>query len=117
MGSSFRGLNVVLFHKAASVERIILAEGTKTSFSSGHNTDDGWEVEYTVIEEVPAASDKTASRDGAPAEWPDIAHAATLHIDLDSVYVHIIEVVMFKSSPNKVHRHRWQKRDLDDSPF
>lgn len=118
------GLNVVLFHKAASVERIILPAGTTTSFSSGHDSDDGWETEYTVYEEVPSAPDKalfraedTISCPDPHGDWADRSYNPALRIDLESIYVHVIEAVTFKSSLDKVLRHRWEKRDPDDPAF
>jgi hypothetical protein len=42
--------NVVLFHKAARVEEINLPKGTDVSARLGQMYEEGWEVEYTVIE-------------------------------------------------------------------
>jgi hypothetical protein len=116
------GLNVVLFHKAAGVERIVLPAGTKTSFNDGHNSDEGWETEYTVYEEVPSQpNENTVHQEDAGwpdplGEWEDGSYNPTLRIDPEFIYVHAIEAVTFKSARDKVYRHRWTK-DPDDSPF
>lgn len=52
-------LNVVLLHKAALVEDIRLPAGTTTRVSFGHSTEDGWEEDYTVYEEVQSTDQKT----------------------------------------------------------
>ena len=108
---SGRSLNFVLFHKASRVKALEFPKGTDLSASLGHNTEDGWEVDYTVIEEVPpGASEKSEKGKSASTSKllvdlmnPDYGYAAdsrdpTLEIDLDSVGVHIVESVDFKST-------------------
>jgi RES domain len=115
------GLNVVLFHKAAGVERIVLPAGTETSFSDGHDSDEGWETEYTVYEEVPSQPDENTPHQedaGWPdllGEWVDGSYNPTLRIDTTAIYVHAIKAVTFKTARDKVSRHRWEKTDPDDS--
>jgi hypothetical protein len=45
--------NVVLFHKAARVESIRVPSGTVIEARSGYFSNEGYEVEYEVTEEVP----------------------------------------------------------------
>jgi len=47
------GLNIVLFHKAARVEPMEIPEGTEIEAGTGYLSEDGWEVDYSVIEWVP----------------------------------------------------------------
>jgi len=121
-------LNVVLFHKAARVEALDIPDGTEIEASTGHTSEDGWEVDYSVIErtspaEVPDGKD---GDDGWPSlpvfagnPWtsgdPD-SREATLRIDPDSVKVHIVRGVQFDSDEHKVRRHRWEKRDVGFEP-
>ncbi|HKR32230.1 MAG TPA: hypothetical protein VJT08_17245 [Terriglobales bacterium] len=48
-------LNVVLFHKSARVEPMDIPEGTEITARTGQFGEDGWEDDYSVIEEVPPA--------------------------------------------------------------
>lgn len=115
------GLNVVLFHKAAHVEAMEIPEGTEIEASTGHTSEDGWEVDYWVSERVPP---KKPPKDDEN-QWPDPAafvsgawHArdadlrdATLRIDLESTKVHVVRSVQFQCGAHDVRRHRWERRD------
>ena len=119
-------LNILLFHKAARVEEMELPEGTEVSASLGQMYEEGWEVEYTVIEEVPSKREKRdEKRDTLSGEYllteygggweglnPD-PRPSTLKIDVESVTVHIIQAVEFSTKEHKVHRHRWEKHARD----
>ncbi len=116
-------LNIVLFHKAARVAEMELPEGTAMSASLSQVDEEGSEVEYTVIEEIPTKSkigDKKMSSvivrsllQGYGKGWEGLndLRPSTLKIDLESVTVHIIKAVEFSTNENKVHRYRWEKRD------
>jgi hypothetical protein len=119
-------LNIVLFHKAARVEEMELPEGTEVSASLGQMYEDGWQVEYTVIEEVPPKREKDDAKRDTPsyeflltehgAGWGDLnldPRPSTLKIDLESVTVHKILAVEFSAEEHKVSRNRWEKHEPD----
>lgn len=115
--------NIVLFHKSARVEEINLPEGTDVSASLGQMCEEGWEVDYTVIEEVPPKEEEP--KKGRPVVFGHIARApsenwdysgsderpSTLKIDLESLRIHHIGAVKFTTVEYSVHRHHWEKRD------
>ena len=117
------GLNVVLFHKASRVEVIEIPRGATIEASTGYNTEDGWEAEYSVTEEVPPHN--SAQEKDAVDHWPNFEdfigatqnvdssefRNATLRIDVTSVMVHAIRKVQYLSDEHTVRRHRWEKRD------
>src|SRR6266496_5876326 len=116
-------LNVVLFHKAARVETIEIPDGTEIEASTGQTTEDGWEVDYSVIERVQKK--QTSKPKDAEDQWPDLAapvlgasahddfdfREATLRIDPDSIKVHVVRRVQFESDEHDVRRYRWNKDD------
>ena len=115
-------LNVVLFHKAARVEELGLPKGTDVSASLGEMYEEGWEVEYTVIERVPPEKAEPPSKkesrifenftDDPEGNWhpPNFdGREVTLRIDLESVKVHIVRAVEFSTEEHSVRRHRWEK--------
>jgi len=117
-------LNVVLFHKAARVEEIELPEGTKLSANLGYMTEDGWEGDYSVFEEVePKKEDLSTTQPVGFGHLVDFAYDSvqrdldtrppTLKVDLESVRVHIVEAVNFKTIESPVRRHRWEKRESE----
>jgi len=117
--------NVVLFNKAARVEKIDLPVGTEVRASLGTFYEDGWEDEFTVIEEIPPrkAKDEEVTEDinfgyqmrgqdeGLEASL-DNSFPSTLRIDMDSVTVHKIQAVQFSTNKRKVSRHRWEKKEV-----
>lgn len=116
--------NVVLFHKASSVERIKLPEGTKVTAHSGYSTEDGCEFDFSVWEEAPkhlsAKKKKRADSFGHLADFPKLSilsnqskpkHPESLRIDLSSVKVHEIKAVSFKTDVYPVTRHRYIAQD------
>lgn len=119
-----RSLNVVLFHKAARVEEMEVPEGTKISSSLGYLSEDGWEGDYSVFEEVPPKKEDVEKKKRlgfgpllvSAVSWDRLAldtRPPTLKIDLESVRVHIVEAVAFKTIENLVHRHRVNKSESD----
>jgi RES domain-containing protein len=115
------GLNVVLFHKAARVETLDIPEGAKSESSLGQWSDDGWEVEYSVTEQVPPQ--KASEEKGEKRRLVDFAglvadmwtvqaedfRAAALRVDLNSAKVYRIRGVDFKCDAYDVCRHRWRQ--------
>lgn len=118
------GRNVVLFHKAARVEAIKLPKGTEVEASSGHDTEEGWEVEYSVIEWVPPppASPPPKDKDD-PFKFPFRAdlhmpwnadhRESTLRVDPASVEVHEVNWVQVQCTAFRVSRHRIERSDTD----
>lgn len=37
----------------------------------------------------------------------------TLHIDIDSITIHVLHSVQFQYDSHKVRRHRWKKSDVE----
>lgn len=122
--------NVVLFHKAARVEAMALPDGTDIKARSGEMYEEGWETEYVVIEETPAAAaEEEAETDEDELGWPvsfdrllprpwaepDADHReAALRVDNDGVTVGHVESVQYSTESYDVRRMRWEKRDLED---
>lgn len=116
-------MNVVLFHKAARVEARDLPDGTEVSARTGRWEEEGWEVDYEVIEQTPPALPPPAEGN-APSAGIDLAslirpwtppdedwREPALRIVIDSIKVHVVERVQFKTSEHAVRRLRWEKRD------
>jgi len=116
-------LNIVLFHRAAWVERLKFPKGTDISARSGDMYEEGWETDYTVWEEVPAEEYgphiaeairpwnffNFAEDDREPVERDLFMHEPTLRVDLEAIYVHHVEAVQFQTTPHRVHRHRFER--------
>jgi hypothetical protein len=123
------GHNVVLFHKAARVQELELPRGTNIKADSYMETDEGPEINYWVSERVPAILEKSSFQDDKQ-DWPldfpqfddqgpdDLSRAgqwddrqATLIVDAQSVEVHWIDWVRFRSTRHKVSRHRTEQQE------
>ncbi len=121
-------LNVVLFHKAALVESMEIPNRTEIRASTGHSSNEGWEDDYSVIEEVPTPL-KADEKQEKTSEWPDFAampvlvgtdtdsdqREPALRVMPDCVWVHHVEGVVFKTDEYQIRRLRWEKNDR--SPF
>jgi RES domain len=118
-------LNIVLFHKAARVETLDFPAGTEISASQRSMDEDGWEVEYSVLEQVPPKADEDQPH-STEKNWPPDFGAlaalsweqhdgdvrdATLRIVVDSVKVHRVSRVQFETDEYDVKRHRWEKHE------
>lgn len=99
-----QGHNVVLFHHAARVKPMALSKDT--TVSTGFWTEDGWEPEYLVHEEVPPERPATVPTDSdeefpamlvpypaEPPHWNDDSRQSALQIDTESVAVHEVSWV------------------------
>jgi hypothetical protein len=118
-------LNVVLFHKAARVESLAMPDGTEIRPSLGHMSEEGWEPDYTVLEEVPGKREAphadyprrrvpriSAALTEMPDERPNLdPRQKTLKIAVDSVKIHVVRGVEFRTDEHDVRRHRWEKRE------
>jgi hypothetical protein len=116
------GRNVVLFHKAARVEVMQIPEGAEITASTGYGTEDGWEIDYGVSEEVPRPKAPASSNDGAnPFGFlPQLYDAlkadsdfrdAALRVDSGSVEVHHVKWVKVNSTRFEVSRYRHENRE------
>ena len=112
-----KGRNVFLFHDAALVLGSALPEGTKVSVSLGQQTAEGWEDDYSVVEEVrpPEPAQGVAGEDALewhqvptanPLGWDDEVREPTLEIVSDSVKDFHIKAVTFVTRQYDVRRHR-----------
>ena len=118
------GRNIVLFHKSARVAAIELPEGTEVSASLGEWGDEGhWEDDYSVIEKTPFKERETKKWESplrknlADLPYTELAEidyhrvdrdarSPTLRIDLESLRVHDVSAVQFRTSEFPVHRYR-----------
>lgn len=105
-GSS--GTNVVLFHSAAKVEQLDLPTGSKVSAYTGFMTDEGWDEDYSVFEEVPEDTFMPPQLDSA--SFGAGAPRTTLRVDVESITVHDVLAVQFTTRESKVTRHRTDAR-------
>ncbi|MGJ4941439.1 RES domain-containing protein [Bradyrhizobium sp. HKCCYLS1011] len=118
--------NVVLFHHASRVKPLELPPNTELEARTRMTTSDGQEADYWVSEEVPEPKPAPVpQRDRAfpfialePSETESAGDAdfrdVTLNLDLESVEVHHVEAVSFRTTAHSVRRHRWQKRSEPD---
>lgn len=122
------GKNVVLFNHAARVEELALPEDTSIQVSFGHGSDEGWEIDFDVIERVPFPEEKDAkekdplmaffddlpSPDIMPATPPYIMdwdqRVPALAVDTDTVVVNHVGWVRFGCSKEKVGRRRVESK-------
>lgn len=113
-----KGSNIVLFQKASGVELRGLPEGSTVEAHFGDHTEDGWEPDYCVFEELPAKKKRKASVDQEawfPLQPEDSAFFSpekptTLKIDLDSIHVHEVDSVEYRTTSHKVRRHSSTRR-------
>jgi hypothetical protein len=117
-------LNIVLFHKAARVEDLPLPEGTEITADTGYGTEDGWEVDYSVVEAAPLPEQQDGKKGNVVRAFDMDAFAAsawgrsdsdlrdtTLRVDLTAVRVHVVHRVQFECDEHEVRRHRTERRD------
>ncbi len=109
--------NVVLFHRASSVEPFRLAEGSEVSVQLDHQTEDGPEIDYRVWEKVPleAPSPPALETPQGPLEIPNVNwdeepyRPPVLRLDLASLQVHHVSNVKVIAKVHPVSRHRLSK--------
>ena len=114
------GLNVVLFHKAARVESMDIPVGTEIEALTGFISEDGWEVDYSVNEQVPPKKLSNNENQEEESQYlasfiSDLTHDhdadlrdVTLRIDTETVSVHVVRGVKYNYDSHKVRRHRWE---------
>jgi len=112
-------VNCVLFHKATRVEALDIPAGTEISVSTGENSEDGWEVEFSVIEQVPLQPESENEISSVSFLYRDMEHSRrhagfddcqlTLRLVTDTVAVHIVQSVQVKTVDFPVARRRLVK--------
>ena len=117
------GRNVVLFHKAALVERVALPKGSEVTARSYEDTEDGLQVDYWVSEMVPKAAPSKPEdelwfqSDSSSTEMATedcSLREAALRVEPHSLMVHQIDWVSYRSTRHTVARHRFEKSDTED---
>ncbi len=111
--------NVVLFRKSARVAAIDLPQGAEIDASSGMHTEEGWDEDYVVWENVPAKSPdaQEAQSDvsvfGAifvePSYFDRDVREPVLRLDLSSLEVHHVRAAKYSAAVHSVQRHRIEK--------
>lgn len=107
-------LNFVLFHKAARVKAIELPAGAKVDAYLGYMGEEGWEHDFTVTEHVPSKEENDPELNRLisllfPSRPDTDTRPSTLKIDLDSLRVHTVDAVQFRTTEYLVSRHRREK--------
>ncbi|MPR05607.1 RES domain-containing protein [Microvirga tunisiensis] len=105
--------NVVLFYKAARVQAQDLPEGSRITASVASQWDDGLEPHYWVSEEVPETPKaKKADQYAHFFGWDEHNPVTqdnrdpSLKLDVQSLVVHHIAAVEFRTTPYSVDRSR-----------
>lgn len=118
------GRNVVLFHHASSVESISYPEGTSIDVQTGYQTEDGWEVGYTIWIEEPQQSDPEETKI-TTSPYPDFTLGAEgsdipepyVRLVPDSIFVCKVEAISYIKEEYPVNQHRTEKSAGRDMPF
>lgn len=122
------GVNVVLFQKASRAEEMDIPKDADLSADTLHDTADGPEREYTVIERVPSPEPER-ERPATPSffapliiDWAGLRmdyndREITLKVDPAGITVHVVESVSFKTDEHTVRRYRWPELNAKDEPF
>ena len=118
------GYNVVLFHESAKVAKESMIEGTKLEASTGHDSEDGWEIDYSVSEIIPSTKPSIADGEdqgflgnflhyNRQQDLDDDYRQTTLRLSNASVEVHHVAWVKISTVPHPVHRHRREVHPFD----
>lgn len=111
------GYNVVLFHESAKVAKESILEGTELEASTGHDSEDGWEIDYSVSEIIHLTKPSVADSEDQgflgnflhcrrQQDLDDDYRHTTLRLSNTSVEVHHVAWVKISTEPHPVHRHR-----------
>ncbi len=117
------GRNVALFHKGARVEQMPFPDGTEITAHTGYDTDDGWDIDYGVWEEVPKPNAPAPPEDDGgsfgfmpqphePYRADGDCREPALRVHVGSVEVHHVKWVKVTTACFAVSRHRHEKWDL-----
>jgi len=119
------GRNVVLFRKASRVEDLPVPPGTEFSVRTHWDTEEGPELDYSVTEVVPSPPRAAPAEmwhldpewGEVPAEGAWMPRPLSLRVDPESVEVHEIGAVSYRTTRNPVSRTRREKLDCDHDEF
>lgn len=114
------GRNVVLFHKAAKVEPMELPAGTEITAYDKQATDEGYDVDYSVLETVPAPKATVENSPVAPflsnfIDMPEQGRENSLRVDPTSVVIHHVDWVKYHCTEHQVNRYRLVLTDGSDA--
>ena len=106
------GYNVVLFHKAARVEKLVIPEGAELEASTGYHDEDGWYSDYDVTESLPPSPEPGEDAPSAGVRripddswWDPWDHReSSLRVSLPSLTVHEISRVQVSTEAHRVSR-------------
>lgn len=117
------GRNVVLFHEAAKVAVSTPSTDVEATVSLGQWGEEGWEVDYWVLEEIPQQQASVRSNpdeeivpalsghfDDSPP-WDNDFRETTLEIECDSIEVHCVNSVKVNTTSSPVRRSCIEKRN------
>lgn len=119
------GLNVVLFHKAARVEQLKLSDGAEIEAITGYLGEDGWEVDYSVREQV--LKNESLQDGNNEPDWSDFKpykilaseanftdlRKSSLSLDLNSIRVCVVRSVQYNFEDHVVKRYQYKNADND----
>jgi hypothetical protein len=117
---SDRGANVVLFHKSSAVLIEPLPSGSTVKAIDGWNTEDGFEIDYRVSEEIPSPTEGSGPVSRvpdfqdfliSPLEYTHDGRTPMLKLDTNHISVHHVEAVKYTTTSRRVERTRTEKRD------
>ncbi len=122
------GQNIVLFNHASDIEKYELPKGAKVNVSFCNGDPDDYDPTITVCETVPPIDDQPQPESEEPCsfsvamfdelELHDLDKESlsdpTLRLDLESVKVHEVQGVKYKSLAVDVGRHRMEKNERTD---
>jgi hypothetical protein len=119
--------NVVLFHKAASVQSLDIPKDTEITAHLYEQNDDGVEIYPWVSEYVPSsgalleAAPIQLESDGLlvsevldspdPEDYDCDRREPVLKLDISNLQVYVVKAVEFQTESYSVHRHRSEKRE------
>jgi hypothetical protein len=115
-----KGLNVVLFHKAARVASLDIPDETVIDVHTRHSWEDDPGEYYRVYEEVPPPPKSKKSTMIYPLLDDPLDPASidlrepTLSIDIKQTFVHLVREAIFKTSVSAVKRYRSVKQQPAD---
>lgn len=128
-GADREDLNVVLFRKASHVEALQIPPGTQIDSRSGEDTDEGWEIGFSVIESRPVPAvriEGVATREIPKTSFDEAVMSfddgrglqsdriETLRVCCESLQVHIVKAVRVEHEAHAVRRQIWNEGTASD---
>lgn len=111
--------NVVLFHRSSKVAELELPKGAELSAHTSMSTEDGFERDYCVYEEVPPAEGKAAARPTTNSPFASLhlphndhfepPEYKTLSLNMESLTVKIVTAATYETDDHSVRRFRMEK--------